>query len=63
MGTGLPWGGYCAVALEDFAAAVEAILTGPTYVHVHSTLFIAGELRGQVRAHEKGLSAKFEARI
>jgi hypothetical protein len=33
----------------DFAAAVEAILTGQTYANVHSTLFPNGEIRGQVR--------------
>jgi hypothetical protein len=41
------------IAAGDFAAAVEAILTGPTYVHVHSTLFTGGAIRGQVRVHRK----------
>jgi CHRD domain len=37
----------------DFAAAVQAILTGESYVNVHSTLFPGGEIRGQVRVHDK----------
>jgi hypothetical protein len=46
------------IAAGDFAAAVEAILTGQIYVNVHSTLFSSGESRGQVRAHEKELEIR-----
>jgi CHRD domain len=40
------------MAPGDFAAAVEALLTGHTYVNVHSPLFPAGEVRGQVRVKD-----------
>jgi CHRD domain-containing protein len=40
------------IAPGDFAAAVEALLTGHTYVNVHTEPFPAGEVRGQVRVKD-----------
>jgi hypothetical protein len=41
------------ISVGDFAAAVQAILTGETYANVHTTLFPGGEIRGPVRVYEK----------
>ncbi len=37
----------------DFAAVRRAILEGVAYTNVHSTLFPAGEIRGQIRGAKK----------
>ena len=39
------------LAARDFAGAVRAILSGNTYVNVHTTNFPAGEIRGQITAN------------
>ena len=36
------------LAAGDFAGAVRAIESGNTYVNVHTTIFPAGEIRGQI---------------
>ncbi len=37
------------IAPGEFAEAVRAMRAGATYVNVHTTLFPAGEIRGQIR--------------
>lgn len=37
------------IAAGDFAALLTALRTGTAYANVHSTLYPAGEIRGQVR--------------
>ena len=38
------------VAAGDFDSLLKAIQAGATYVNLHSTTFLSGELRGQVKA-------------
>jgi CHRD domain len=40
------------LAAGDFAGAVRAIESGNTYVNVHTTLFPAGEIRGQIQSND-----------
>jgi hypothetical protein len=39
------------IAPGDFAALIEAIRSGNTYVNVHTVNFPSGEIRGQVHIH------------
>lgn len=39
------------IAPGDFASALEAVGDGLSYANMHTTLFPAGEIRGQVKVH------------
>jgi len=37
------------ISAGDFAALLTALRTGTAYANVHSSLYLGGEIRGQVR--------------
>ena len=41
------------IAPGDLAAALEALRIGPVYAQVHTALFTAGEIRGQIDEEDK----------